>query len=158
MNNHGHAEESYQQRNARNYNYAEDKFEELCQKHGITYNRLGFDEKNGKVPNFFNLNPFIRHLPDYVINWNTNGKQETRVVSVKGTDSFKQEDYNRIDEMITSYGSDRAKLWFCFIKKGKVAWKLAEDVKTMYESPEAAATEASWDSDGKVYRVLPLFN
>lgn len=155
--NHGHGNETYAERNARNYNYAEDQFEKMCVKNNISFQRIGFDEKNGKVPNFFRLAPALRHLPDYVINWEANSETLTRVVSVKGTNKFKLEDYERIPKMKRWYSSDDALLYFCFIMKGKAVWKTADEVVELYERQDVVETEDAWESDNKIFRVLPLF-
>jgi hypothetical protein len=151
----GNGNQTYQERNARNYNLAEDAFEALCADRGVAIQRTGFDEKNGKVPNFFRLNNTLRHLPDYVINYENkvSGETETRVIAVKGTDKFKQEDYNRLDWLEANFGSPRAPLYFVFYVRGKFHWRTPAEVKALYEASTQVGT---WTSDNKEYRIIEL--
>ncbi len=80
---------SYKERN-NVVNIAEVLFEAYCQSKGYFYRRLGFDEKNDPIPNFYNLNPLIRNLPDFYIN----NKGVAGLVMVKERPILKQAKLN----------------------------------------------------------------
>lgn len=149
--------QTYAERNAIGYNRGEDWFVAYCEARGVKVQRIGFDEKNGKVPNFFALSDTLRHLPDFVVNYANQATQvsETRAIAVKGTNKFKAEDYDRLDWFEQQYSTARAPLYFVFmLTEGRPIWLKPAKVKALYEAAEA--TEAAWQSDGKRYRVLPL--
>ena len=52
---------TYAERN-NGINLAEDLFETYCKEKSYFCKRLSFDEKNGKIPNFFNLNILILYI------------------------------------------------------------------------------------------------
>ena len=148
---------TYAERNAVGYNRGEDWFVAYCEARSAKVQRIGFDEKNGKVPNFFALSDALRHLPDFVVNYENRetSASETRVIAVKGTNKFKAEDYDRLDWFEQQYSTPRAPLYFVFmLTANKPIWLRPAKVKELYEA--AVATEAAWESDGKRYRVLPL--
>ena len=153
--NFGNGEESYEERNARRVNIGEENFIKLCEERGVWYQRLGFDEKLGKVPNFFRLNATIRHLPDFVVSFTnkTTGEEETRLIAVKGTANFKREDYEKLDWFEQTYSSHRAPLYFVFMVADKAYWKTVKEVKELFE---AANYDKIWESDKKQYRTLKL--
>ena len=69
-------------------NVAEFLFEYYCAEKEYKLTRLGFDEKNKNVDNFFKLNKFLRNIPDYIVNT----PKGTFVVNVKGTGNFKEKE------------------------------------------------------------------
>lgn len=149
----GNGEESYEERNARAVNIGEEKFIALCEERGVWYQRLGFDEKLGKVPNFYRLNPTLRHLPDFVVSFTnkTTGEEETRLIAVKGTANFKREDYEKLDWFEQTYSSHRAPLYFVFMIGDKAYWKTIKEVKELFDS---SGYDKMWESDKKEYRTL----
>jgi hypothetical protein len=153
----GNGNQTYAERNAIGYNIGEDRFVEYCNKKGVVVRRVGFDEKNGKVPNFFALSETLRQLPDFVVNFDNQetGSTEVRVVAVKGTNKFKEEDYLRLDWMSEQYSTPRAPLYFVFMLRDNAPiWATPKRVKDLYEA--AAGTEATWDSDNKKFRILSI--
>ena len=54
---------SYAERNSC-INTAEILFEEYCNTKQYFFRRIGFDEKQDPIPNFYNLSKIIRNLPD----------------------------------------------------------------------------------------------
>ena len=131
-------------------NAGEELFEAYCESKGFHLTRIGFDEHKATVPNFFNLNQYIRNLPDYVINTN-NG---TFVVNVKGTDNFKQSEYKLLPEFGEWFSSKKAPLIYAFCFRGSERPILVypEKIIRLYEE---AKIDQSW-SDGVIYRCLNL--
>jgi hypothetical protein len=146
----GHGDQSYEERNNRPDNYGEQLFIDYCRLEGYKLHRIGFDEKQDKVQGFFNLNKVIRQLPDYVCLSPASGRMA--VVSVKGTNKFKEEDYHNLTWLETVYASPKAPLRFVFAIRGEVHWRTSIQVAELYRQ---ATTEAQWP-DGKVYRVLDI--
>jgi hypothetical protein len=112
MTTNGHGDQSYEERNNRPDNYGEQLFVDYCRLEGYKLHRIGFDEKQDKVQGFYNLNKIIRQLPDYVCLSPASGRME--VVSVKGTNKFKEEDYNNLTWLESVYASPKAPLRFVF--------------------------------------------
>mgnify|MGYP003347323029 CR=1 FL=1 len=83
---------SYKDRN-NVVNIAEVLFEAYCQTKNYFYRRLGFDEKNDPIPNFYNLNPLIRNLPDFYIH--NPLKNASALIMVKGTRNLKQSEFDK---------------------------------------------------------------
>jgi hypothetical protein len=122
-------------------------FEEWCAEKGYQYIRLGFDTV--AIPNFYQLNPFVRNLPDYLV-VTDNG---SRLVQVKGTFNFKEQEYRMLPEFISLYSSPDVPLYYAFCITDKYPLLLsAEELIGVYES---SGSDRQW-SDGKVYRNLNL--
>ena len=150
MTSNGHGNQSYEERNNRPDNYGEQLFIDYCRVEGYKLNRIGFDEKQDKVPHFYNLNKLIRQLPDYVCSSPVSGRMA--VVSVKGTSKFKEEDYNSLNWMEQNYSSPKAPLRFVFAIRGQIHWRTVQEVAELYRT---STEEGQWP-DGKRYRVLNL--
>jgi hypothetical protein len=146
----GHGDQSYEERNNRPDNYGEQLFVDYCRLEGYKLHRIGFDEKQDKVQGFYNLNKVIRQLPDYVCLSPASGRMA--VVSVKGTNKFKQEDFNNLNWLETVYSTPKAPLRFVFAIRGQVYWYTTSQVSELYRQ---ATTEAHWP-DGKTYRELDI--
>jgi hypothetical protein len=131
-------------------NLGEELFESYCKSKGFHLTRLGFDEHKANIPNFFRLNPYIRNIPDYVVNTH----DATFVVNVKGTDNFKQSEYNLLPEFGEWLSTKQAPLVyaFCFRNCEKPILIYPEKIIRLYEE---AKIDQSW-SDGVVYRCLNL--
>lgn len=142
----GSGSDSYQERNNRDINIGESQFEEYLKRIGYTWRRLGFDEKNDPVDQFYNLNSNIRKLPDYIV-YSPKGMA---VVSVKGSLKFKQEDYLKLDWFEEIYSSPKCPLFYAFSTRFGVAWKTTDQVRQAYE---AAKIDEQWP-DQKIYRSL----
>jgi len=131
-------------------NVAEFLFEDYCAEKNYTITRVGFDEKNRNIDNFYRLSPFLRNLPDYIVNTPTN----TFVVNVKGTGNFKQKEIELLPKFMEWYSSKEAELIYAFCFTGKKPIMLyVEEVLSKY----AKATDKQWP-DGVTYRNLGLTN
>jgi hypothetical protein len=150
MTSNGHGGQSYEERNNRPDNYGEQLFVDYCRLEGYKLHRIGFDEKQDKVQGFYNLNKVIRQLPDYVCLSPASGRMA--VVSVKGTNKFKEEDYNNLSWLESVYATPKAPLRFVFAIRGQIHWKTTVEVVELYRN---ATEEGRWP-DGKTYRVLNL--
>jgi hypothetical protein len=144
--NHSYAERIH------NTNVGEELFEAYCESKNFHITRLGFDQHKATVPNFFRLNPYIRNIPDYVINT----PEATFVVNVKGTDNFKQSEYNLLPEFGEWFSTKKAPLIyaFCFKENDRPILVYPEKIIRLYEE---AKIDQQW-SDGVVYRCLNLRN
>ena len=129
-------------------NIGEELFEKYCKEKGYICNRLGFDEGAGYIEKFFNLNPLLRNLPDYVVNTKT----ETFVVCVKGTPNLKKKEFELLPLMTEWFSSPKAPLVYAFCFKDQSP-KLVfpEKIITLYEQ----SRDQKWD-DGVVYRHLQI--
>ena len=76
---------TYQERQSAK-NIAEDLFEQYCLEKNYIIYRLGFNEKTRNINYFYDLNPYIRNLPDYIVET----QNELFVINVKGTANFKK--------------------------------------------------------------------
>ena len=141
---------SYQERNSIIHNRGEDIFLDYCQTHNLEVHRLGFDEKNAPVREFFNLSPFIRNLPDFIV---TSDKKIT-LVNVKGSLNFKQKEFEMLEGFGHLYESQHSKLYYCFALPNLLQWKSLEGVRGAYIAA-GEKNEATWP-DGVVYRRLRL--
>lgn len=139
---------NYQERNSIRTNLGEQLFEEHCKKYDYQVHRLGFDEENGSVENFFHLNDLLRNLPDYVVNTGS----ETFVINVKGTANFKRKEVMLLPEMMEWFSSKKAPLLYAFCFEGFKPKLLYPDIIIkLYEK----AQDKTW-ADGVVYRTLEL--
>jgi hypothetical protein len=146
----GHGNQSYEERNNRPDNFGEQIFIDYCRHQGYKLHRIGFDEKQDKVEAFYNLSKTIRQLPDFVCIRPGTGRMA--VVSVKGTNKFKEEDYNNLNWMDSAYGNPKAPLRFVFVIRGQVYWRTVAEVSEMYRK---STSEGQWP-DGKTYRILEI--
>lgn len=142
---------SYKERNGCP-NTAEIIFEGYCRSKNYFIQRLGFDEKNNPVPNFFNINTYIRNLPDYFI-CNTIAKnQPCALVMVKGTANIKLQEYNAIPVYVKWYASPRCPLIYAFCFSGRDPFFMhPQKVIDLYQK----STDRVWP-DNKVYRNLKI--
>jgi hypothetical protein len=133
-------------------NLGEELFESYCKNKGFHLTRIGFDEHKANVPNFFNLNSYIRNIPDYVVNT----QDGTFVVNVKGTDCFKQSEYRLLPLFGEWFSSSKAPLIyaFCFKEKERPILIYPEKIIRLYEE---AKIDKEW-SDGVIWRCLGIRN
>jgi hypothetical protein len=143
-------DKSYKERNARPDNFGEELFIDHCRVNGLTCRRIGFDEKQGSIPNYWELNKVIRQLPDFVVTRPDTNR--IAVVQVKGTLKFKQDDYNNLGWAESVYGTPKAPLWYVFALKSGIYWRTVKQVAELYRT---ATEEGQWP-DGKTYRVLDI--
>ncbi len=130
-------------------NVGEVRFEAYCAAMGYTITRLGFDEKHNNVEKFYNLNTYLRNIPDYVVNTGS----ATFVVNVKGTANFKEKELKLLPEFMERYSTKEAPLIyaFCFEKVDRPILLYPEKIIELYEKER----NKKW-SDGIVYRTLSL--
>lgn len=137
---------SYKERN-QGINLGEQLFEDYCKARGHTVMRLGFDEKNNQIPNYWNINPAVRNLPDYMVCTKT----KTVLVQVKGTANIKKTDIDMIPFFLEWYSSKEVPLYyaFCFAEKEKPLFITPDRVIELYQQE----SDRQWN-DGKIYRTL----
>ena len=130
-------------------NHGEILFERYCDSKQYKYHRLGFDEKNNEIPNYWRLNPMIRNLPDYIVNTG----RDTFVVNVKGTGNFKQSEVNMLPLFMEWFSTKEAPLIyaFCFTEQ-KPIMVYPDKIIQLYNE---AGVDKQW-KDGKIYRSLNL--
>lgn len=130
-------------------NIGEVKFETYCAAMGYKITRLGFDEKHNNVQGFYNLNPFLRNIPDYVVNT----EDSMFVVNVKGTANFKQSELKLLPEFMEWYATKKAPLVyaFCFAERDRPILLYPEKIIELYQKEK----DKKWQ-DGTVYRTLTL--
>jgi hypothetical protein len=145
----GNSGQSYAQRVKTIKNDGEYLFEKHCIANGCEFKRLGFDEHEDNVANFWRINPILRNLPDYVIN----SKGKTFVVAVKGTDNFKKKEFELLPSMVQAFSSEEAPLIyaFCFKEKQSPIWVKPNKIIELYSQ----AQDQQWH-DGVIYRNLNL--
>lgn len=139
---------SYLERNS-GTNLGEELFEQYCIKKQVFFRRLGFDEKNDSIPNFYSINPFIRNLPDYLVV----GNKGSRLVNIKGTRNFKKTEVAMLPQFMEWYSSKDCPLIyaFCFKGESKPFFITPDRVIELYQE----ATDKQWN-DSVIYRTLNL--
>ena len=144
----GDASQSYEGRQGVGVNIGEEMFEQWCVRSGWKCTRLGFDEKFANVAEFYNLNPVLRNMPDYVIQ----REQRTFVVNVKGTANIKEKERMLLPKIIDAYSSTKAPLIYAFcIRNQRMKFAEAEHVIELYD----IEADKQWH-DGIVYRTINL--
>lgn len=126
-------------------------FEDWCQKNSRFYRRLGFDQHTEQIPEFYDVPPVMRNLPDYLYK-SPNGKYS--IISVKGTESIKKTEADLIPSLIGHYGSKALPWWyaFCLPEISDPVFLSPVDVMMHY----MAQPDQMWKSDGKVYRTIDI--
>lgn len=139
---------NYKERNSVD-NIAEVLFEKYCNDKEYFFRRLGFDEKKDPIPNFYNINPMVRNLPDYYVY----GNNASFLVMVKGTANIKQKEYNLLSQFIDWYDSEKCRLIyaFCFKSENKPLLIYPNKLVSLYQESQ----DKTWH-DGVVYRTLNL--
>jgi hypothetical protein len=147
-----HSGNSYIERVSTAKSDGEALFEKYCNVFDTKFQRLGFDEKNDNVPKFWRINPILRNLPDYLI---TNSFGKTYVVAVKGTENFKQKEFELLPKMVEAFSSKEAPLIyaFCFKEKQAPIWVKPHKIIELYKN----AVDQQWH-DGVIYRNLNIRN
>ena len=143
------ARNTYQERQSV-VNVAEQMFEEFCALQKLHFYRIGFDEKNGYVNRFPNLNPILRNLPDYFLLTD----HKSYVVQIKGSNAIKKSEYEMMPMMLKVFSSEKAPLYYGFFARNlKPKFLKAEKVMEMYEKEDF---EDKW-SDGVIHKRLPIW-
>jgi len=139
---------SYQERIS-DVSVGEKVFEAYCKAKGYYITRLGFDERNNNVPDFFKINPFVRNLPDYYIINNGN----SALVMVKGTSNIKEQERKMIPYFVEHYETRDCPLIYAFCFEGKEPiFHYPEKVMELYD----ASTDRHYPHDNKTYRNLNI--
>lgn len=143
----GNAGQTYLERQSVR-NTGEDLFLEWANRKGYKVHRLGFDEKGGNVDNFYELNFYLRNIPDFVITKN----DKIAVVNVKGTPNMKWKEVSMLPNLMEIYSEKNAPFFyaFCFTGENPI-FKRVETVIELW----SRATDKTWH-DGVVYRRLNL--
>ena len=129
-------------------NKGEDLFEAYCYEMDYSCQRLGFDEKNNNVDAFYNLNPLLRNLPDYLVHT----KEAIFLVNVKGTANFKKKEIDMLPLFMEWYSAKKAQLVYAFCFEGqKPKLIYPEKLIELYKKSE----DRVW-SDNVVYRNLEI--
>lgn len=126
----------------------EDVFEKYCKSKGLRYWRTGFDEKDDPVSRFWDIDPAIRSMPDYLIE-STNNKLSW--VHVKGTPNFKINDlllYSQFDR--ERRGDCSFYVAFCFRNQDPTFMSFDQLMKKLTN-----LMIKEWD-DGKQYVTIPV--
>jgi|GEM_PF-1332071 len=146
----GNSGHSYQERIKTIKNDGEYLFEKFCMENACRFDRIGFDEHQRNVPNYWRLSDPLRNLPDYVINTHDD---KTFVVCVKGTDKLKRNEYTLLPLLQDLFGSEEAPLMyaFCFKENDRPIWKNPDQIIDLYRD----AHDEMWH-DGVIYRNLKL--
>ena len=147
----GNSGQAYADRVKTIKNDGEYLFEKFCTISGTQFHRIGFDEHENSVPNYWRLGNLLRNLPDYVINT----KNKTFVVAVKGTDNFKQKEFELLPKMVEAFSSKEAPLIyaFCFKEKQAPIWVKPSEIIELYNKSQ----DQQWH-DGVIYRNLNIRN
>lgn len=127
---------------------AEKAFEDYCQKHGMQFERYGFDR--AQLPTFRYLNDFIKHTPDYVATkgragslWECKGCGRGNYVNLKPRDIEAYRTWNELSPLF---------LFLNDTKENKIAAIAFDD---FIEKWDVAPLEVkTWD-DGVEYIPIP---
>jgi hypothetical protein len=142
------ANNSYAERNS-GVNIGEQLFEEYCNNKKLFIRKLGFNEKDDPIPNFYSLSPFIRNIPDYLVI----GNKGPKLVNVKGTANFKTNEVSMIPQFIEWFNTKDCPLIYAFCFKGHNTpyFRTPDQVIELYQK----AVDKKWN-DGVKYRTLHL--
>jgi hypothetical protein len=144
----GSGSQDYNERNSVKINLGEELFLEWAKSKCTFISRLGFDEKNRNVDLFYNLNPILRNIPDFVILNN----HRIFLVNVKGTTNIKRKEIELLPKIIEAYSSEKAPLVYAFCFRGnEPVFMNTEKLFKMYEESQ----DKVWD-DGVIYRTIKI--
>ena len=144
----GSGSQDYNERNSVKINLGEELFLEWAKSKCTFISRLGFDEKNRNVDLFYNLNPILRNMPDFVILNN----HRIFLVNVKGTTNIKRKEIELLPKIIEAYSSEKAPLVYAFCFRGnEPVFMSTEKLFKMYEESQ----DKVWD-DGVIYRTIKI--
>ena len=144
----GDGSQNYEDRQSIGINIGEKLFEDWTKEKCTFIARLGFDEKYGNVPNFFDLNPIVRNIPDYVI-LNNN---RLFLVNVKGTTNIKAKEIAILPQLVEAYSSEKAPLVYAFCFRGEIPQFITTtQLNELYE----LGVDKEW-TDGIKYRRINL--
>ena len=142
----GGGSQDYNERNAVPINIGEELFLEWANKKCSFVTRLGFDEKNRNVDYFYNLNPLLRNIPDFLIINN----ERAFLVNVKGTGNIKKKEMDLLPKIIETYSTEKAPLVYAFcFRDCEPIFMNTDKLIELFEEAE----DKAW-SDGVVYRNI----
>lgn len=132
-------------------NMGEQRFEEWARNKGYNAQRFGHDETNNNIDGYWLVHPILRSLPDYVVYLKRDGKQRLFYVHVKGTTSFKLDDFWTYKSFESMFCNEDAvlKIAFCLPDQDIVLLTLDQIQKRMTDR-----IVSEWH-DGKQYVVIP---
>ena len=124
-------------------------FEQYCKDKQVQCVRLGFDQFNDPIPNFNQVNSYLRNLPDYLVVTAT----RNFLVMVKGTANIKKKEVAMIPLFMEWYATKDVPLYyaFCFEGQNTPTFRTPDQVIELYQKE----TDKQW-SDGVIYRTLQL--
>jgi hypothetical protein len=130
-------------------NIGEELFEKYCISKNVRFSRLGFQEKSNEIPNYWQINGYLRNLPDYLVITST----RNFLVMVKGTANMKKTEVQMIPQFLEWYGSKDCSLYyaFCFEGRNTPYFRTPDQVIELYKQGQ----DKQW-TDGKIYRTLQL--
>jgi hypothetical protein len=144
----GSGKQTYNDRNSIKINLGEELFLDWAAEKCSFVTRLGFDEKAGFVEKFFEINPLLRNIPDFLIINN----DKLFLVNVKGTDNIKQKEMDLLPKLIETYSSENAPLVYCFcFRNQKPLFLTTTQLTELYDQE----SDNKWD-DGIVYRKIKI--
>lgn len=128
-------------------NVGEELFEAYCKRQNVRFIHIGFAEKKQDIPKYWELNAYLRNLPDYLVIT----KDKHFLVMVKGTSNMKQKEIEMIPQFLEWYGSKDVELYyaFCFQDKKNPLFYSPDRVVELYQK----AQDKQW-TDGKIYRTI----
>lgn len=140
----------YQER-IKGTNVGEQIFEEWAKVKGYNVQRFGYDEVHNHIDGYWLVHPILRSLPDYVLYRKKDGKQRLFYVHVKGTKSFKLNDFYTYKSFESLFCNEESvlRIAFCLPDQDPVLLTLDELQKRM-----TGMTVHEWH-DGKQYVDIP---
>lgn len=145
----GNSGNTYSERIKTVKNDGEYLFEMYCQTKGYKFHRIGFDEHENNVDKYWRLSDLLRNLPDFVVN----AQDKTFVVAVKGTDKFKEKEFNLLPSMVDCFSSRESPLIyaFCFKENAEPIFVFPNQIIELYNN----SVDEKWH-DGVIHRNLKL--
>lgn len=122
-------------------------FEKFCKSKNYEFYKLGFSEKTKTIDKFYQINKFIRNIPDYFVET----KKGCFLVNVKGSANIKQEEIEMLPIFVEKYSTTNCPLVYAFCMENQPVYVLKPNkVMELYYRAE----DRKWQSDGKIYRNL----
>lgn len=145
----GNGGQDYNERNSVSVNLGEELFLEWAKNKCTFISRLGFDEKNKNVDFFYNINPVLRNIPDFLIINN----HRVFLVNVKGTANIKKKEIDLLPRLVEVYSTEKAPLIYAFCFRGcsEPTFMNTDKLLKLYAESE----DKIWD-DGVVYRTIKI--
>lgn len=142
---------TYQECNS-GVNAAEERFEAKMLDLGWSIQRIGFDEKKNPVHNFKRVNPFLRAIPDYLVEMG----DDIRLVNVKGSTKYKLEDHKQYILWHIMCSSPECRLWLVLALPNVFVWMTMDEVRQRVTAEIQANRVSEFANDGKKYITLEV--